>query len=90
MPLPTQITDYTTFDVPPYLIEFFRGTDLAAYAAALDTQYDELEQACFDVINQLWLDIAVGSSSTFSACTSISRATGWMTRATGSCSRSRR
>lgn len=60
MPLPTQITDYTTFDVPPYLIEFFRGTDLAAYAAALDTQYDELEQACFDVINQLWLDNAVG------------------------------
>ncbi len=60
MPLPAQITDYTTLDVPPYLIEFFRGTDVAAYAAALDAQYDELEQACFDVINALWLDLAQG------------------------------
>ena len=61
MPLPTQITDYSTFDVPPYLIEFFKGTDLAAYAAANDAQYDELERACFDVINQLWLDLAQGA-----------------------------
>ena len=61
MPLPVQIADYTVLDKPPYLIEYFQGTDLAAYAAAMDVQYDELEQACFDVINQLWLDSAIGA-----------------------------
>lgn len=61
MPLPVQIADYTVLDKPPYLIEYFQGTDLAAYAAAMDTQYDQIEQACFDLISQLWLDNAIGA-----------------------------
>jgi hypothetical protein len=58
---PVQITDYTTFDIPPFLIEFFKGTDIAAWAEALDEQYDEIEQACFDVMSNIWLDLAVGA-----------------------------
>jgi hypothetical protein len=63
---PVQITDYKAkFDVPPYLIEFFyrggSGTDLSRYAAALDVQYQQIEQALFDIMTQLWLDWAVGA-----------------------------
>jgi hypothetical protein len=60
MPTPVQISDYSVLDQAPFLIEFFKGSDVAAWAAANDEQYNDLEQSVYDVMNNIWLDLAIG------------------------------
>ncbi len=56
-----KINDYSSFNVPPYLLEQFRGTDVEKLLAAIDSQFNALENAIYDMFTSMTdLDNAVG------------------------------
>ena len=55
-----QINDYKALNTPPYLIEQFKGSTFQDFIEAFDRQFNELEQAAFDVLLNMWITTAVG------------------------------
>jgi hypothetical protein len=55
-----QITSYSQFNAPPWLIEKLKGSEVPAALAAVDPQFNDIETAIFGVMVGVWLDTAVG------------------------------
>lgn len=56
-----QIADYTQFNQPPFLIEYFKqDTDPVRLLAIQDQQYNELETVFMDMLLYSHIDTAVG------------------------------
>ena len=55
-----QITDYSQFNANPWLIEFFRDSNVIGVLSATDQQFEELEQVLYDMLVELWIDNAEG------------------------------
>jgi hypothetical protein len=55
-----QIQDYSEFNKPPYLLEQFVGTDVEKLAAVGDSQFNEFEEACINMLSGMWIDNAQG------------------------------
>jgi hypothetical protein len=59
--IPTIITDYSQFDVPPYLLEQFKLTDVQKFVSLFNRQFEDFERAAFTVINGFSLQNAFGN-----------------------------
>lgn len=55
-----KITDYSIFNKNPWLIEFFKDSNLIDILESGDTQSEELEQVFFDLLLNMWIDTASG------------------------------
>jgi len=55
-----RITDYSNFNRPPWLIEFLRERNITGILESADHQFNDLEQALFDMFTKLWIDYAEG------------------------------
>ena len=60
--MPVQISDYSTYNVPPYLLEQFRGSDIQKFISLFDRQFNDIEAAAFSFINGMSLDSAYGDT----------------------------
>ncbi len=60
MPLPEQITEYSDYNTNPWLIEFFKESNITEILKANDNQFNELEEKLYDFFTKIWLDIAKG------------------------------
>lgn len=58
--IPTYISDYSIFDVPPYLLEQFRDTDVQKLCAVFNRQFQDLELAVFFLAIFMQLQYAQG------------------------------
>lgn len=52
---------YTDYNTTPFLIDWLSDSDIAARLEASDKQFQELEDAAFDMITHFWIDSAIGS-----------------------------
>lgn len=55
-----QITDYTIFNKNPWLIAFFKNSNLVDILESNDTQFNELEDVFYQLLLEMWLDTAIG------------------------------
>lgn len=55
-----KITDYSEFNKPVWLIEYFRESNLVDILESYDNQFDDLEQSAFEFFTDIWLDYAIG------------------------------
>lgn len=59
--IPNKINDYGEFNLPPYLIEFFRkAQSINGILDAADEQFNDLETAAFAMFTEVWIADAVG------------------------------
>lgn len=59
--IPTQIKDYSQFDMPPYLLQQFVGTDIQKLCSIFNKQFEDLEDAIFTLINGFAIANAYGN-----------------------------
>jgi len=55
-----QITEYKTFNKPPYLLQQFVDQDIHKLIEMSDRQFNELEAAMIPLFTMVWLDYAEG------------------------------
>jgi len=55
-----QINNYSEFNINPWLIEFFKESNIQPVLESFDTQFNELEQVFYDMFTKLWLADATG------------------------------
>lgn len=55
-----KVDDYSNFNKPPWLIEFFKGSNITGILEAADRQFNDLENAAFDFFSEIWLENAEG------------------------------
>lgn len=55
-----QITDYGIKNKPPWLIEYFKDSNIKGILEADDQQFNEIEGTLFDMLSKLWIDDATG------------------------------
>lgn len=55
-----KITNYSQFNRPPWLIEFFKGSNIVGILESADNQFNELESAIYDMFTKVWLENAEG------------------------------
>ena len=55
-----EITNYSQFNKNPWLIEFFKDSNITSILEASDRQFEDLENALFTMLLYVWLDDAVG------------------------------
>ena len=59
--MPVQITDYSIYDLPPYLLQQFVGTDIATFCRIFNRQFNDFEAAAFTIINGFSIANASGN-----------------------------
>ena len=55
-----QITNYSQFNTSPWLIEYLKESNIVKILESSDPQFNDLEEALFDMLLELWIDTAVG------------------------------
>ncbi|MFX1587234.1 MAG: hypothetical protein ACFFC1_03680 [Promethearchaeota archaeon] len=55
-----QITDYGNFNKHPWLIEYVKNRDIKDVLSISDPQFNDLEQALYEILDGIWLENAVG------------------------------
>jgi len=55
-----EITNYSQFNKNPWLIEFFKESNIIPILESSDRQFEDLENALFTMLLYVWLDDAVG------------------------------
>jgi len=59
--IPIQITDYSQFDKPPYLLQQFIGTDIQNFVSIWNSIFEKFEAAAFTFINGMSIALATGN-----------------------------
>jgi hypothetical protein len=59
--IPTQITDYSQFDQPPYLLQQFLESDVESFLSLFNEQFEAIEAAAYTFINGFSIDLAYGN-----------------------------
>lgn len=55
-----KISDYKNFNINPWLIEFFKESNLKDVLEIYDNQFNDLENALYDFFTKLWIEEAEG------------------------------
>lgn len=55
-----KVNDYSKFNKPPWLIEFFKGSNIIGILEAGDKQFNDLENSAYDFFTKIWLEDAEG------------------------------
>jgi len=56
-----KIVDYSQFNTNPWLIEFFKDSNIHDILKTYDRQYNDLETVLYDMLLKLWIDNAEGN-----------------------------
>lgn len=57
----TQITNYSELNTNPFLIEFFKDSNMTGILEACDQQFNDLEASMFSFFSEMWIADAVGA-----------------------------
>lgn len=55
-----QINNYSDFNTNPWLIEFFKESNIQSALVSFDLQFNKIEQVFYDMFTKLWLSDATG------------------------------